>query len=237
MSAAEQAVWSHVWDLRFSLPVKAVWRLFVDPAEARAWLLPFEQAEGDIREATVEGQPPVRMSVLDVDRQRRLRIAMSGGNLPGRLEITADFEATAQGAAVRYLHEGFGPSDRWEIYCGSHVRGWSEAIWDLEVYVRTGVVSPRHVDDRRASIAAWPVERKWGVELAEVFGGGFADQAGLASGDILIKLDRMGVYTIADIWAFTRARAAGEDVEAQFIRDGAVRRGRGQLSRFEDFGE
>ncbi len=73
--------------------------------------------------------------------------------------------------------------------------------------------------------------------MTEVFAGGFADQAGMRAGDILLKLDRMGIYQIADVWAFTRARSAGEEATAEYIRGGELRTGKGRISRFEDFGE
>jgi hypothetical protein len=41
------------------------------------------------------------------------------------------------------------------------------------------------------ALPKWPVHREWGIELAEVFPGDFADQAGMQRGDILLKLDRM----------------------------------------------
>ncbi len=134
-------------------------------------------------------------------------------------------------------HRGFGDVAGWERFGGSFAAGWDEATTDLMAYVRTGVKLPRHIVDLRASIAAWPVRRDWGVELAEVFPGGFSDKAGMKAGDILLSLDRMGVYQIADVWAFTRARAAGEEIEVAFTSNGEMRSGRAPLNRFEDFVE
>jgi hypothetical protein len=58
-----------------------------------------------------------------------------------------------------------------------------------------------------------------------------------STGDLLLKLDRAGIYQISDIWTFTRARSAGEEIEATYVRDRQLRRGRAELSRFEDFGD
>jgi uncharacterized protein YndB with AHSA1/START domain len=234
---AEAPVWTYEKRLEFAAPVDRAWALFTDPAETRAWLLPFEENASGEQEAVIEGQPPVLFHVLEVDKERLLRTAMSGGNLPGRVETTTAFESTARGSRASITHQGFGDADAWVRFGDSFAQGWEEATTDLMTYVRTGVKLPRHIDDRRASIAAWPVRREWGVELADVFPGGFADQAGVKPGDILLKLDRMGVYNISDVWAFTRARAAGELVHATFIHAGELRQGEGRLSRFEDFGE
>jgi uncharacterized protein YndB with AHSA1/START domain len=230
-------VWKYERTLQFSLPIARVWSLFTDPVETGAWLLRFEENSDGEHVATVEGQPPVVMSVEQFEPPKRLRIKMSGGNMPGWVETTTSLEETKMGTNVTLTHLGFGDSGAWEIFGGSFSTGWDEAITDLMLYVHSGVKSPRHIDDRRASIAAWPVRREWGIELAEIFPGGFSDQAGMKVGDILLKLDRMGVYQIADVWAFTRIRAAGEVVTAEYIHDGELRTGKGRISRFEDFGE
>jgi hypothetical protein len=205
--------------------------------ETRAWLLPFEENSDGEHVATIEGQPPVKLSVEKVEPPKLLRIKMSGGNMPGHVETTTALEETSTGTKVSLTHLGFGDVAAWEIFGGSFSAGWNEAITDLMLYVHSGIKSPRHIDDRRASIAAWPVRREWGIELAEVFPGGFADQAGMKAGDILLKLDRMGIYQIADVWAFTRVRSAGGEVTAQYIRDAKVLTGKGRISRFEEFGE
>jgi uncharacterized protein YndB with AHSA1/START domain len=234
---SKNSVWEYERTLEFSLPAARAWSLFTDPVETRAWLLPFEETADGEHVATVEGQPPVSMNVERFDPPKLLRVKMSGGNMPGYVETTTTFEETRIGTKVTLTHSGFGDATAWEIFGGSFSAGWNEAITDLMLYVHSGVKSPRHIDDRRASIAAWPVRRNWGIELAEVFPGGFADQAGMKAGDILVKLDRMGVYQIADVWAFTRVRSAGEEATVEYIRRGEVRSGKGRISRFEDFGE
>lgn len=233
----ETPVWTYEKRLLLDAPLDRAWAYFTEPAETHAWLLPFEENAAGEAEATIEGQPPVLFNVLEVVPRVRLRSAMSGGNMPGRVETTTEFEARAGGSQAVMTHRGYGAADAWVRFGGSFARGWDEATTDLLAYDKTGVKLPRHIDDKRASIAAWPVRRPWGIELVEVFPGGFADQAGMKPGDLLLKLDRMGVYDVADLWAFTRARSAGEAVEAVYIHGGELRRGVGRISRFEDFGE
>lgn len=231
------SVWKYTRTLNFTDPIGRVWSLFTDPAEMRAWLLPFKENSDGNRVATIEGQPPVSMSVVEFEPLRFLRVKMSGGNVPGYVETTTTLEETKTGTRVTLTHLGFGDPTVWEIFGGSFSTGWDEAITDLMLYVHSGIKSPRHIDDRRASIAAWPLRRNWGIELAVVFPGGFADQAGMKAGDILLKLDRMGVYQVADIWAFTRVRSAGEEVPVEYVRHGKLLTGKGRISRFEEFGE
>ena len=183
-------------------------------------------------QATIEGQVPVKFAVLEVDPPGLLRTTMSGGNIPGRVETSTVFDRTSNGSTATMTHRGFGDVAGWERFGGSFAAGWDEATTDLMAYVRTGVKLPRHIIDLRASIAAWPVRKDWGVELAEVFPGGFADQAGMKAGDILLSLDRMGVYRIADIWAFTRALAQRAKRSKQ-RSSGTMRRNVGVLSSID----
>jgi uncharacterized protein YndB with AHSA1/START domain len=238
MGALQSPVWTYERRFTFAAPVERAWALFTDPAETRAWLLPFEDdGQGGAR-AQIDGQQsPVAFTVLETVRNQKLRSSLSGGAIPGRVETTFAFAATPTGSTVLMTHDGYGQSWAWERFGGSFAQGWEEAATDLMAYVHTGVRLARHVEDQRASIAAWPVRRDWGIELVEIFPSGFAEQAGMKAGDILLRLDRMGVYQIADVWAFTRARAAGDEVEATYISDRALRTGKGRLSKFADFGE
>jgi hypothetical protein len=212
--------------------------LFTDPAETAAWLNPVTETEGGDLEMEVEGNPASTLTIDAYDPPGLLRTTMAGGVIPGAMEITVVFEDSDSGTRITITRAGFGTdAGRWEVFGQSNTLGWEEAITDLMAYVHTGVRAPRHAPDLRASIAAWPIRRDWGVELAEVKPGGFSQQAGLQAGDLLLKLDRAGIYQISDIWTFTRARSAGEEIEATYVRERELRTGRAVLSRFADFGD
>jgi uncharacterized protein YndB with AHSA1/START domain len=231
------AVWRYERALSFSMTQERAFALFTDPNETRAWLLPFEDKPDGGQETVIEGQAPVSLEVLELSAPAKLVTRMRGGNVPGHIDTIVEVTSSESGANVQARHLGYGDAEAWAIFGSSFSRGWHEAYADLALYVRTGVILPRHIEDRRASIAAWPRRRDWGVEIAEVFAGGFADEVGLECGDILVKLGRAGIYEVADIWTVTRTRSAGEEVQATWIRDGAVMNSAARLSRFEDFGE
>jgi hypothetical protein len=230
-------VWRYERTLSFPISIARAWALFTDPKDTSAWLLPFTENEEGKPETTVEGQPPIVFELKVADVPKLLHTAMKGGNIPGSTEMIATFKEQNGGTRIDVAHLGFGDAERWHIFGTSFARGWDEAIGDLILYVRTGINLPRHIDDRRASIAAWPCRREWGIEIAEVFPGGFSDQAGIRPGDVLVKLDRAGIYELADIWTFTRVCKAGEQAEATYFRGNTLLSGKGRLSRFEDFGE
>lgn len=234
----EQPAWSFARTFTLAVSREDAFRLFTDPDETTAWLNPVSEAEAGDLEMKIEGNPPSTLTVDTYDPPGLLRTTMAGGVIPGVMEITVVFEDVESGTRITITRAGFGSdAGDWEVFGQSNTLGWDEAITDLIAYVHTGVRAPRHAPDLRASIAAWPVRRDWGVELAEVKPGGFCDKAGLRAGDLLLKLDRVGIYQISDIWTFTRARSAGDEIEATYVRDRQLRSGRAGLSRFKDFGD
>jgi len=229
--------WRYERILAVEMTPERAFALFTDPVETRAWLLPFEDKPDGGQETVIEGQASVSLDVIEIDAPSRIVTRMRGGNVPGHTDTIVEVTVNDGVANVRAQHLGYGDPEAWAVFGSSFTRGWHEAYADLALYLRTGVKLPRHIDDRRASIAAWPCRRDWGIEITDVFPGGFADQCGLRAGDILVKLGRAGVYEVADIWTVTRTRSAGEEVEATWIRRDALMTGVGRLSRFEDFGE
>jgi hypothetical protein len=234
----EKPAWSFARTFTLAVSREDAFRMFTDPGETTAWLNPVSETEAGELEMRIEGNPPSTMTIDTYDPPGLLRTTMVGGVIPGAMEITVAFEEVESGTRITITRAGFGRDARdWEVFGQSNTLGWDEAITDLIAYVHTGVRAPRHAPDLRASIAAWPIRRDWGVELAEVKPGGFCDKAGLRAGDLLLKLDQAGIYQISDIWTFTRARSAGEEIEATYVRDRRLRRGRAELSRFQDFGD
>lgn len=182
-----------------AIPTERAWQLFTDPQETSAWLVPTTETEDGRTEMNIPGQPPTEVAVKEFDPPTRLRTTMTGGAIPGLLEITVVFESVETGTKITITRCGFGDAEAWEGFGQSNTLGWDEAIADLKLYVRTGVRAPRHAPDLRSSIAAWPVYSDGAIELAEVKPGGFADQAGLVAGDVLLKLDQAAIYQISDI--------------------------------------
>jgi len=231
-------VWSFERTFTLAVDRDEAFRLFTDPHETSAWLNPVTPTDDGELEMQIEGNPPSSLSVDAYEPPNLLSTTMTDGVVPGAMEITVVFEDGDSGTRITITRAGFGTdASAWEVFGQSNTLGWDEAVTDLIAYVHTGVRAPRHAPDLRASIAAWPIRRDWGIELAEVKPGGFCEKAGLRVGDLLLKFDRAGIYQISDIWTFTRARAAGEEVEVTYVRDREQRTGRARLSRFEEFGD
>jgi S1-C subfamily serine protease len=69
-----------------------------------------------------------------------------------------------------------------------------------------------------------------GVRIERAVPGGFAAEAGLTEGDLLVSIGNAGVYRRADVWFLQREHRPGEEMEVAFVRDGELQRGKGRLS-------
>ena len=69
-----------------------------------------------------------------------------------------------------------------------------------------------------------------GVEVVEVVPGSFADQAGLSSGDVVLEVDRAGVFDRSDLWLLAGEHAPGDELEIVYARARELVRGRGRLA-------
>ena len=59
--------------------------------------------------------------------------------------------------------------------------------------------------------------------------GGFADQAGLRPGDLLLALGGVPIYTRPELWVLMRERAPGDKLTAEYVRAGERLSGTGVL--------
>ncbi len=107
--------------------------------------------------------------------------------------------------------------------------GWDHSLIDLMAYLETGVNVSRHFSGR-SSVGASMFESPAGLRMTRVIAGGFAEEAGLREGDLLISIGDAGTYTRSDIWFIQREHEPGEELDVAYVRDGALLRGRGRLS-------
>jgi S1-C subfamily serine protease len=96
-------------------------------------------------------------------------------------------------------------------------------------YLETGVRANRHFGGK-ASIGASMLETHAGIRIMNVAPGGFAEEAGLARGDLLVRLGGAAILRRSDVWAVERAHGPGARIEAEYVRDGALQSGGAALS-------
>lgn len=202
-----------------AVPVAKAWRAFADPAEREAWMGGRPAADFE------DGE----MKVSAVEPNRRLSWSQSQAGLDGWYETTVTFEEVSSGTRITIVRSGFGDSEAWHHFAENTEAGGDELIADLILYLETGVRASRHFSFR-SGLGATTLPSGAGVQITHVVPGGFAAEAGMQAGDLLLWLNGAPVVRLSDVGFFTREHAPGEEIEAAYVRGGEVLRGRGRLS-------
>jgi uncharacterized protein YndB with AHSA1/START domain len=212
------------------VPVARAWAAFADSHERSQW----EAAEYEI-DARPGGRvrwtlPGIESTgrVDEVVPNRLLRqVDLSGPHTTA--EITVTFEEVEGGTRISITHAGFGTGEDWDEWLEGTSIGWDQAIADLIVYLHTGVTAGRFVTEMH-SPGMTMTDTAGGVEVVTVLPGMLADQAGLAPGDLVLRMGATPVYHITDIWVLMREHPAGTKFEIEYVRDGAVGHGVGVVT-------
>ena len=213
------------WQRTFEVgvPVGRLWRAFRDEGEYGALLAwPDSPRTDDDR----------RKPVLEADEPRWLKFESTNEALGERAEFTVAFESTQTGSRFTVTRYGFGEDDeRFDVFAESNFLGFSHGFMDLVFYLETGRAARRHSEDGALSSTVMMYrERDWGVEVVRVEPGTFAEEAGLATGDRLLRIANVPIYTRNDIWGLVTEHGPGTELQVAYVRDGERRRGQGRLS-------
>lgn len=95
---------------------------------------------------------------------------------------------------------------------------WRQIVADFRLYLEREVLAPRTTP--AADFGALAKETPVGVELLAVAGGGFAERCGMRRGDLLLALQGVRIYGLAQLWTVLAVSAKGEEASAVWVRDG-----------------
>jgi uncharacterized protein YndB with AHSA1/START domain len=217
------------------VPPERAFRAFTDPNELEQWFTPKFDADSE------EGAPGVKadaaspggdvhFEVTQIKGDELLSYRQWAADPATGIDVTVVFEPVEGGTKITVTHAGFGGDS---ILKSDSVRnGMFETYADLVLYLDHGVSYPRHRDIASdAWLGAMFIDDGAGAEVGEVEPGGFADQAGMRSGDVLVQLGRGAVFGNRELIFFLREHDVGDEVEAVWARDGAVHRGTGHLTQ------
>ncbi len=203
-----------------AVPVERAFRAFADPQEREAWMgtSPLDSFE----------RVAVEVGAVAPDR---ISWSQRQDGLEGSYETIVTFEQVSSGTRITIVRSGFGDSEDWRHYASNTARGWDEMIADLVLYLETGVRGSRHFP-LGSGLGATLLESSAGVGITHVVPGGFAAEAGMQAGDLLLRLNGAGVVSLSDLAFAGREHAPGEKIEAEYVRGGRVLRGRAPLSEW-----
>ena len=143
-------------------------------------------------------------------------------------EMTIAFESSETGTRITVTRFGFGEGDAFEVLRESHMLGWTEGMQDLDLYLRSGVLRRRHLEDRCATGVMFK-ETHAGLEVRGVNPGSLGEQVGMQRGDLLLSIDGAVLYGRSELWLFQRLYEAGREVEVVFARNGEQHSARGRM--------
>ena len=210
-----------------AVPVARAWQAFADSRERSQWeAVEFEidpRPGGRVR-WTLPGYE-AHGRVEEVEPERLLRHT-EGAGPHAETEVTVRLQPVEGGTRISITHSGIpdeGPGD-----VESTSLGWSQAIADLVAYLERGVPAGRFV--RRMLYPGMQIaQTPAGLEVRTVDPGGFADQAGLRPGDLLLALGGAPIYTRPELWVLMRQHAPGDKLTAEYVRAGERLSGTGVL--------
>ena len=213
---------SHQVEPELVVPVSSAraWRAFADSRERSQWeaatfeieprvggrvhwALPGHECEGRVEEAVPE---------------RLLRHREHSGP-HADTEVTVRFEPVEGGTRISITHAGpgFGAGEDAALAVEATTIGWAQGLADLRVLLDRGVPAGRFM--RPWTYPGMRVsETPAGVEIRRVDPGGFADQAGLRAGDLLLALGGAPVFTQRELWVLQREHGPGDKLTAEYLR-------------------
>jgi hypothetical protein len=219
---------STTWQRTFevSAPLESTWRAFAKILERERAQLP---------EAPPDPNAHLRPHVLELEPMRRMRWSAEGGSLPERSEFTVVFESTATGSRFTVTRCGFGEGEDADVFGESNALGSEGGLMDVVFALETGCDPRRHyfgVNESTTGVAY--IERDWGLEVLRVVPDSFGAEVGLTRGDRLVRIAGAAIFTRANVWTLIQEHAPGVELEVEFVRGGALMRGKGKLSPYRD---
>ena len=204
----------------------------VSTPRAKAWeLLMSATPASDALQPPPDGQrwvPAIEGPAedIDVDPERRLRCRKTAEPCRGT-EIVVTLEDADTGARITIVQTGFG--DGFAAQRPWLAAGWYAILADLVVFFERGIAPGRHLT-WWWSIGCDVTETDEGLAVNAVHDDGFAAQAGLRTGDLLLQLAGSPVVNVRDLSILTRGPLrSGVETKVRYLRGDRVLTGAGTI--------
>lgn len=214
-----------------AVPIERAWAAFADGTERARW-------EADIFEIDAVAGGKVHWElpglvadgeVLECAPMRLLRHREDTGPHAGT-EVSVTFSTEGGATTITITHSGFGAPGVGDWFEGTSL-GWDEAIADLCCYLTTGI-APRRFNDGMRSPGMFLRDSAAGPVVEQVHEAGLASDAGLLPGDLVVRVARVPVFSISDLWVLMRQHAEGARVDVEFVRAGTLHTTAGTLTNW-----
>ncbi len=215
-----------------AVPTARAWQAFTEPAELTAWFAPsvarFEAEPGGSLEFSV-GDQRAEGRVEEIEPERRIRWSQGPACCPARPRSPSSSRPSSTAPGSRSRTRGSARAATGSTSSRPTRSGGTGASPISSSTSSDGIRRPR-AHARRSRFGLITIDTPAGVEVVEVVPGSFGDQAGLAAGDLVVELDRAGVYDRSDLWLLAGEHAPGDELEVVYARGRELLHGRGTLA-------
>ncbi len=156
-----------------------------------------------------------------------------GKDDPGVSSVRVTFKQKAEGIQVTLIHSGLGSGKNWKITRNQIDKGWRETLENLKSALENGqdqrllrrpmmgITGIEPVTQETAQKHNFPKPN--GLLLYGVIDGMGAQNAGLQSGDVLVKMGGRKLIHDQDLFQVIGQHQAGDTVKVTFYREGEKR--------------
>ena len=158
--------------------------------------------------------PGASCTLIELEAERLLRVKKDHHPCQGT-EIAVTLEQAATGTRVKVVQSGFGPFldivGRATVFGHGH-----QMMADLRLYIERGLTVPGTVWG--ANLGAVTSQTPVGLEIGRVDEGGFAETAGLRSGDLLLTLRGIRLHDIQQLFTVLALTEIGTSADVSWAR-------------------
>jgi uncharacterized protein YndB with AHSA1/START domain len=164
---------------------------------------------------------------IELEPPQRAAVTWQGTGEPGETIVAFTVELHASGVRVTVTHRGFGAGDVWDRALAESEAGWSKGLENLKSTLETGIdlrlarqpFLGIHLDlltPQRAAEEGIAAEN--GIYVLDTVAGSGAQEAGLAKGDVIVRLGNSATPGFQELGQALRTHQPGDLVEVEWVR-------------------
>ena len=230
--------------LQIAAPPSEVYGTFTNGAALCEWLSDVAQVDARLGGHVYlwwESGYYINGEYLELDPDQKVVFSWYGAGEPGPTRVKVAFTSQADGTLVVLSHQGIGLENAWKKPRKEFKQSWKRALENLKSVLETGqdlrfLNRPRlgfceiqELSAEQAALAGYP--KRAGLLVQGVEEGLCAANAGLQTGDLLVKFAGQKTSTLADLGRVLDRRRAGDKVKFLFYRAETRLSAKAQLSR------
>ncbi len=220
-----------------------VYGAFVNGAAFCEWLCDVAQVDARLGGHLYlgwDGGYFVNGDYLELAPNEKVVFSWHGSGEPGATRVKVTFESQPDGTLLVLSHQGIGSEDAWKKPRKEFQQSWKHALENFKSVLesgqdlrflnrpRLGFCEIQELSAEQAALAGYP--ERGGLLVQGVEEGLCAANAGLQTGDLLVKFAGRKTTTLAELGEALHQHQAGEKVKFLFYRGAIKMSAKAQLS-------